>query len=429
MKLNRFGSVVALATASSLTLAACGGDSEDDKSSETTTETSTDASAPAESGDTESPAESGDTESPAESGDTESPDESGDTESPDESSETSAPEDGAGAYPTYTKTDGAKGDLKGVGSSAQESAVKAWIAGYQGKNGDVTVNYSPDGSGAGVEQFLGGATPWAGSDVALDDEEMQKAKEQCGDAGAINLPAYISPVAIAFNIEGVDSLNLSPETMAKIFNGEIETWNDDAIKADNPDVELPETEITVVARSDESGTTANFQEYLKEAAGDAWPHEPGKEWPADGEKAKGTSGVVSTIQGTDGAIGYADASQVGELKSAKVKVGEEFVEYSPEAAAKVVEGSKPVEGREKGDLALKLDREVEGGYPIVLVTYEIACKEYKNAEDAAKVKDFLSYVITEEAQQKSHDEAGSAPISAKTAAQIAESVKGIKAAG
>lgn len=415
MKLNRFGPVVALAAASSLTLAACGGDSEGEESSETTTSESGDESAPAESGEESSPAES------------ESGDESG---SPEPSESGSGGDDAAaGSYPAYSKTEGLSGDLKGVGSSAQESAVKAWVAGYNEQGPGVTVNYSPDGSGAGVEQLLGGATPWAGSDVPLSDEEMEKATEVCGPDGAINLPAYISPIAIPFNLPGVEELNLKPETIAKIFNGDIEKWNDEAIAADNEGVDLPDEEITVVFRSDESGTTANFQDYLKEAAGDAWPHEPSKEFPGDGEGAAKTSGVVNVVSSTEYTIGYADASAIGGLNSAKVGVGEEFVGYSPEAAAKVVDGSEVMEGRPEGDLAMDLNREVEGSYPVVLVAYEIVCTEYENKEDADRVKDFMSYVISEEAQKRAADDAGSAPISPETAEQIATSLEKISAKG
>ena len=406
MKLNRFGSVVALAAASSLTLAACGGDSEGEESSETTT------------------SESGEESSPAES---ESGDESGSAE-PSESG-SGGDDAAAGSYPAYSKTEGLSGDLKGVGSSAQEAAVKAWVAGYNEQGPGVTVNYSPDGSGAGVEQLLGGATPWAGSDVPLSDEEMEKATEVCGPDGAINLPAYISPIAIPFNLPGVDELNLKPETIAKIFNGDIEKWNDEAIAADNEGVDLPDEEITVVFRSDESGTTANFQDYLKEAAGDAWPHEPSKEFPGDGEGAAKTSGVVNVVSSTEYTIGYADASAIGGLNSAKVGVGEEFVGYSPEAAAKVVDGSEVMEGRPEGDLAMDLNREVEGSYPVVLVAYEIVCTEYENKDDADRVKDFMSYVISEEAQKRAADDAGSAPISPETAEQIATSLEKISAKG
>ncbi|QRO87798.1 phosphate ABC transporter substrate-binding protein PstS [Kytococcus sedentarius] len=425
MKLNRFGSVVALAAASSLTLAACGGDSEGEESSETKTSESGDESAPAESesGDESAPAESesGDESSPAES-------ESGDESSPAES-KSGGDDAAAGSYPAYSKTEGLSGNLKGVGSSAQEAAVKAWISGYSEAGPGVTVNYSPDGSGAGQEQFLGGATPWAGSDVALDDEQMEKAKEVCGPDGAINLPAYISPIAIPFNLPGVDELNLKPETIAKIFNGDIEKWNDEAIAADNEGVDLPDEEITVVFRSDESGTTANFQDYLKEAAGDAWPHEPSKEFPGDGEGAAKTSGVVNVVSSTEYTIGYADASAIGGLNSVKVGVGEEFVGYSPEAAAKVVDGSEVMEGRPEGDLAMDLNREVEGSYPVVLVAYEIVCTEYENKDDADRVKDFMSYVISEDAQKRAAADAGSAPISPETAEQIATSLEKISAKG
>ena len=316
-----------------------------------------------------------------------------------------------------------------MGSSAQESAVKAWISGYNEQGAGVTVNYSPDGSGAGVEQLLGGATPWAGSDVPLSDEEMEKATEVCGPDGAINLPAYISPIAIPFNLPGVDELNLKPETIAKIFNGDIEKWNDEAIAADNEGVDLPDEDITVVFRSDESGTTANFQDYLKEAAGDAWPHEPSKEFPGDGEGAAKTSGVVNVVSSTEYTIGYADASAIGGLNSVKVGVGEEFVGYSPEAAAKVVDGSEVMEGRPEGDLAMNLNREVEGSYPVVLVAYEIVCTEYEKKEDADRVKDFMSYVISEEAQKRAAADAGSAPISPETAEKIATSLEKISAKG
>ena len=203
-----------------------------------------------------------------------------------------------------------------------------------------------------------------------------------------------------------------------------------AIAADNPDATLPDQAITPVNRSDESGTTANFQEYLKESAGDAWPHEPSGDWAVSGgEAAQGTSGVVDVASSTDGAITYADASAVGTLGTVDVKVGDEYVKQSPEAAAKVVDGSEVMEGRPEGDLAMDLNREVEGSYPVVLVAYEIVCTEYENKEDADRVKDFMSYVISEEAQQRAADDAGSAPISPETAEQIATSLEKISAKG
>src|SRR5690606_10118782 len=164
------------------------------------------------------------------------------------------------------------GDLSGTlslsGASSQESAMTAWIAGYQQVQPDVTVHYDAVGSGAGRENLISGASPMIGSDAYLDEEERAAVVEQCGPGGALHLPAYISPVAIPYNLPGVDRLNLSPENLARIFNQEITRWDDPALAADNPDVELPATDITVVNRSDESGTTENLTEYLAGAGGE-----------------------------------------------------------------------------------------------------------------------------------------------------------------
>ena len=126
------------------------------------------------------------------------------------------------------------------------------------------------------------------------------------------MPVYISPIAIIFNLKGVSDagkhINLDADTAAKIFDGKIVKWNDPAIANQNKDLTLPDTQITVVHRSDKSGTTKNFLSYVKDAAGDAWSYELGENWPNEvGQGAKGTSGVISTVQQADGTIGYADA--------------------------------------------------------------------------------------------------------------------------
>ncbi|WKV16184.1 substrate-binding domain-containing protein [Janibacter limosus] len=122
-------------------------------------------------------------------------------------------------------------------------------------------------------------------------------------------------------------------------------------------------------------------------------------WPIKGgEAAKGTSGVVDTIGAGEGNIGYADASQIGDLKAAKIKAGKEFIEYSPEAAAKILESAKRVDETSKSNYAVKLDRgnAGEGVYPVVLVSYAVACSEYKDPETANTVKSYLEYAISAE---------------------------------
>ena len=324
--------------------------------------------------------------------------------------------------------EGLSGDLNGGGASSQESAMEAWRAGFQSANPEVTVNYDPVGSGGGRESFASGAFSFAGSDAALDDEELAAAEAQCGEGGVIQYPAYISPVAVAFNLEGVDTLNMSAETIAQIFNGDIEKWNDEAIAADNPDAELPSTDITVVHRSDDSGTTENFQEYLHTVVPDVWTYEPEGIWPVKGqESAQGTSGVVSAAEAGEGTITYADASQIAGLGTVAVGVGEDFVEYTPEAAAAVVEGSERVEGTSEHVFAYDLKRDIEGTYPIVLVSYHLACATYEDAATADLVKGFYSYILSEEGQKAAADSAGSAPLPAALIEEFLPSVEAITA--
>lgn len=306
------------------------------------------------------------------------------------------------------------GSIAGAGASSQGAAMEAWKASFESTHGDVTVSYDPVGSSGGREQFLSGATVFGGSDAYLSDEEVALAADRCEGGELIELPAYVSPIAIAYNVEGVDQLNLSPETLAKIFTQEIKTWDDPAIAADNPDATLPSDAIAPVNRSDGSGTTKNFTDYLSAAAPDVWTHGAVDDWPvAGGTGGQGTSGVVDAIGRTAGAIGYADASQIGELKTVSVKVGEEFVGPDPEAAAKIIDASPRVEGRGEYDFAVDIDRETQeaGVYPVVLAAYTMACTKYEDANDAALVKAFLSYMVSEEGQTVAQQNAGSAPIS------------------
>ena len=247
----------------------------------------------------------------------------------------------------------------------------------------------------------------------------------------MEVPTYVSPIAVIYNLEGVDELNLSAKTIGGIFQGDITTWDDEAIKADNPDADLPSTDITPVHRSDDSGTTKNFTDYLDQASEGAWKEGEIETWPIKGgEAAEGTSGVVSAVKGGEGTIGYADESQAGDLGQAKVKVGEEFVEISPEAAAKVLDTATPVEGRDETDIAVDVKRDStdSGVYPIVLVSYQIACQTYEDAEQAELVKSWLTYVTSAEGQSAAAEGAGSAPLSEEFTTKVQAAIDTIKAA-
>jgi phosphate transport system substrate-binding protein len=323
------------------------------------------------------------------------------------------------------------GTISGAGASSQQAAMQAWIAGFTGANSGATVNYDPVGSGGGRTQFVEGGTAFAGSDAYLKDAQLEAARTRCGGS-VIEVPNYVSPIAVVYKLDGVSNLNLAPATIAGIFDRKITTWNDPAIAADNPGVTLPATPITPVNRSDESGTTENFTEYLKAAAPEAWPHEADGEWPVQGgEAAQGTSGVIGAVSGGSGTIGYADASQAGQLGKVNVKVGTDYVGPTPEAAAKVLEESERVAGQGDTSFAFEVNRTPTAAdtYPIVLVSYLLACPQYPDAAQADLVKAFLTYVVSPEGQQAAATAAGSAPLSDALRQQITPVIGGIKAAG
>lgn len=336
---------------------------------------------------------------------------------------------------TDTKTtEAVSGNFSGAGASSQQTAVEAWIAGFQGTNPDAKVAYNPSGSGAGVSTFLTGATAWAGSDAALSNDEVEQSKSVCASGNAFDIPVYVSPIAVVFNLNGISgkgkTLNMDADTIAKIFDGKITKWNDPAIADQNKDLKLPDTAITVVHRSDKSGTTQNFVSYFKDVTPDNWTYDLSENWPNEvGQGAKGTSGVISTVKQADGTIGYADFSQVGDLGTVAVKVGDSYNEISAEAGSKVIEDSKQ-DDTVKGDnrIVIKINHatEAEGAYPIVLVSYDIVCPAYKDTKQAEFAKAWLTYVTSDEGQKAAQDAAGTAPLPSSLKSKITKSIEAIK---
>lgn len=328
------------------------------------------------------------------------------------------------------------GSIAGSGASSQENAVNGWLAGFTEANPGVDASYDPTGSGTGREQFLNGTVLFAGSDAAMDSEELAAGVERCFGGEVIELPLYISPIAVIYNLPGVDAehVNMTQQTIAGIFAGEITNWNDAAIAESNPDVELPDMPIIPVNRSDDSGTTENFTEYLSAVAPDVWTYEAAGTWPIEGTQSGAqTSGVLEVINGAEGTIGYADASRAGELGTVAVGVGEEFVPFSPEAAAQIIDVSPAAADATDLRLTIDLARDTteSGTYPIVLVSYSIACSVYETEEDAANVAAYLSYVASPEAQDRAAqpDVAGSAPISDDLRTRVQAALDQITVAG
>lgn len=324
----------------------------------------------------------------------------------------------------------ASGKLAAGGSTAQQAAETAWISAFQTSNPGATVNYEGTGSGAGRTSFIGGSYAFAGSDAYLSTTELGKASPTCAaGTSAIDIPVYISPIAIVYNLSGVSSLQLDASTAAKIFKGTITQWNDPAIAALNPGVTLPSAQITAVHRSDDSGTTRNFTDYFKQNAPDVWDATPADAFPyKTGDGSKGTSGVVTSVSSNQNTIGYVDESQAGKLQIAKIKVGSSYVAPSATGAAAVVDASPIVSGRATNDLAVQIDRTGTNPstYPLLLVSYAIACQQYADANTGTLVKQYLTWITSTAGQNLAHSNAGSAPLSAGMASKVATAIGSIK---
>src|SRR5581483_9083435 len=198
------------------------------------------------------------------------------------------------------------GTLNGSGSSFQNTFQEAAIQGFKAVQSGITVNYNSVGSGTGRSNLAAGTVNFAGSDSPIPAKE---ASEFAGKT-VLYFPVVIGPITLSYNLSGVSNLKLDPTVIAKIFQGDITKWNDPAIAADNPGVNLPSTAITTAVRSDSSGTTQNFSLFLQTAVPSVWKLGSSStiKWPASARAGAQNTGVASIIKSTSGAIGYVDYS-------------------------------------------------------------------------------------------------------------------------
>ena len=296
--------------------------------------------------------------------------------------------------------------LNASGASSQNNAMTIFANSFAMSCDGQTLDYNSNGSGAGVKEFIGGQTDFGGSDSPLKDGEYVEAEARC-DGPALNLPAVFGPIALAYNLDGLE-LALSGDTIAKIFKGEIANWNDPAIAAENEGVELPDQKVTVIYRSDESGTTDNFQKYLEAAAEGTWDKGSGKTFNGGiGEGAKGNEGVSSAVAQTSGTVTYTEWSYAKAQDLGMVKVitpgDSEGVELNAETAGATIDSAK-LKHEDSHDLVIDTSSfyvpEAAGAYPVLMPTYEIVCSKYKDADTAEAVKAFLNVAVSEDVQSQ-----------------------------
>ncbi|WP_225847998.1 phosphate ABC transporter substrate-binding protein PstS [Streptomyces sp. HPF1205] len=347
------------------------------------------------------------------------------------SSDNSTPSSGSSGASSATNASSiscAKGQVLASGSTAQQNAMALWVKNYQQACSGASINYKGNGSGAGIEEFLQGSTSFAGSDSPLKPDQVTKSKSVCTGGQAIDMPMVGGPIAIMYNLPGVNNLVLDAPTVAKIFNNKITKWNDEAIKKLNPSASLPSTSIQAFHRSDDSGTTDNFTKYLIAAAGSDFPYTGGKAWQAKGgQSAQGTSGVTAQVKQTQGAIGYGELSYAtaSSLNTVKIATGASApVEATTDNASKAIAAASVV--GTGSDLSLKFDykTKAEGAYPITLVTYEIACDKGNKAGTLPLVKSFLTYIAGADGQKLLGDQ-GYAPLPDTIATKVRATISSL----
>jgi phosphate transport system substrate-binding protein len=301
-----------------------------------------------------------------------------------------------------------KQTLTASGSTAQASAMAHFAKAYQAACPETALSYTANGSAQGIAEFLGGKTDFANSDSPLQGAEYDRATQRCGGSEALNIPIVFGPIAITYNLPDVDVLILDGPTLAGIFSGKITRWDDPAIEAlnlpsgrahPNPRTAMPAQEIRVIHRSDGSGTTDNFQQYLQAASDGVWSRGAGKTFNGGtGQGAEGNQGTADMVKNTPGSISYNEWSFAIDrgLSTADIQtpagvthIGTDWVGTSIAPVSIVGEGNNLVL-----DLTPAYQPAAKFGYPIILAGYAIVCSRYADQPTGDAVKSFLQSAVT-----------------------------------
>ena len=310
------------------------------------------------------------------------------------SSSSSTPAASGASTPAASATSSAaavSGTINASGSTFQTNFQQAAITGFKSVQPGITVNYGGGGSGAGRTALYAGTVLFAGSDSAIPASEQSKVP---AGKTVLYFPVQIGPIALAYNLPGITGLKLDATTLAGIFQGTIKTWNDPAIKALNPSANLPSTPITLEVRADSSGTTANFSQYLVDAAGSAWKLSTASTitWPKTAHASTGGASVAAAIKSTTGSIGYVDFSTAtaAGLSAASIKNSAgSYVAPSTAAATAAATHVTP-----KANLTFSTaDEPGAASYPVTYQSWDLVYAKQANANDAAMLKAYIGYLL------------------------------------
>jgi phosphate transport system substrate-binding protein len=282
--------------------------------------------------------------------------------------------------------------LNGSGSTFQKTFDQAAIKAFQSANSGTTINYAGGGSGKGKTDLQTQTVDFAGTDSLIKPADTSKYQ----GGKVLYFPLVAAPITVSYHVSGLNSLQLSPDTLAKIFDGQITKWNDSAIAADNSGASLPDTTIVIAHRADGSGTTNNFTKYLTLAATSSWTLGTGDtvNWPSNSQAGQGNAGVAQIVSQTDGAVGYVDLADAknANLKFASIKNSSgSFIAPTLDAAAAAVASANI-----STDLTYSpLNASGATAYPITSPTWIIVYEKQTSASKGSAIKKFLQYVLTD----------------------------------
>jgi phosphate transport system substrate-binding protein len=318
--------------------------------------------------------------------------------------------------------------LKGTGSSFDQPIFNEWFAVFKKTHPNTTLSYSAGGSGKGIADFTGGITDFGASDAAMTDEQIEKV----ADKNVLLVPITAGQVVVIFNPGALKDkeLKLSRKALAGIFMSKITRWNDPAIKDSNPGLDLPDKPISVVVRSDASGTTYAFTNHLQ-ASNEEFKKEIGYgtdvKWPQDAKNRTAqtqNAGVAKQVAANEGSIGYVEYAYAAENKLPMAvlenKAGK-YVGATPESGSAALGSAKLPE-----NMRLFLpDPDGAASYPIVTYSWMLVKKDYKDEARAKTMKELLAYCLSAEGQKLAASK-GYIPLPEETTAEILKQVHTIK---
>jgi phosphate transport system substrate-binding protein len=282
--------------------------------------------------------------------------------------------------------------LTGAGATFPYPIYSKWFSDYHGMHPDIQINYQSIGSGGGIRQVSDGTVDFGASDGPMNDDQLKSAKVK-----VVHIPTVMGAVVPAYNVPGVTAeLKFTPDILAGIFLGKITSWNDAAIQAANKDVKLPNTSIVVVHRSDGSGTTYVFTDYLSKVSAD-WKNGPGKstsiKWPV-GLGAKGNEGVAGQIRQVEGAIGYIELIYALQNKipygTVKNAAGN-FVKASLQSTTAAAQGVQ-IPADYRVSITNSPNKEA---YPISTFTWLLIPEKATDPKKGKILVDFLNWMLTD----------------------------------